>query len=222
MIILEHVNKSYQLKDERIPVLKDISLHIARGEYVSILGASGSGKTTLMNIIGCMDHLDSGEYYLDGKKIDYANPNQLAKLRNEKVGFIFQKYHLINKYTIVQNVMLPLLISGKRYLEAYENAQKMLNDVGLGHRLNHKPNELSGGQQQRASIARALVCQPAILLADEPTGALDSKTGQDILMLFKQLNENGHTIIQITHDEKVAKMAKRILYLKDGMMSEEA
>lgn len=199
-------------------VLKDVSMRVDKGEFISILGASGSGKSTLMNIIGCMDILDSGTYVIDGIHVESSNTSILATIRNEKIGFIFQKYHLIPKYSVMQNVMMPLLIRGMNRSEATESAKEILELVGLGNRGPHKPGELSGGQQQRVAIARALITKPAILLADEPTGALDSQTGKDILALFKDLNSQGNTIVQITHDIKVAKVGNRILNLVDGVL----
>ncbi|WP_252213590.1 ABC transporter ATP-binding protein [Clostridium sp. VAP41] len=218
MILLENVNKSYHMGQSSLHVLKDISMQIEKGEFVSILGASGSGKSTLMNIIGCMDTLDTGKYIIDGVLVENSDADVLATIRNEKIGFIFQKYHLIQKYSVLQNVMMPLLIRGTKRSEAKERANEILKMVGLNDRSCHKPNELSGGQQQRVAIARALITNPTILLADEPTGALDSKTGKDILTLFKELNNKGNTIIQITHDSNVAKVGDRILTLKDGVL----
>lgn len=204
--------------ENSLHVLKDVSLQVERGEFVSILGASGSGKSTLMNIIGCMDTLDTGRYTIDGISVEQSDPDVLAAIRNEKIGFIFQKYHLIPKYSVLQNVMMPLLIRGTERKNAQEKAEEILEMVGLEQRKIHKPNELSGGQQQRVAIARALITHPAVLLADEPTGALDSKTGQEILALFCDLNRQGNTIIQVTHDSNVAKVGSRILTLKDGVL----
>ena len=218
MICLEDVNKSYRMGENSLHVLKDVSLQVERGEFVSILGASGSGKSTLMNIIGCMDTLDTGRYTIDGISVEQSEPDVLAAIRNEKIGFIFQKYHLISKYSVLQNVMMPLLIRGTDRKSAQEQAEEILEMVGLEQRKIHKPNELSGGQQQRVAIARALITHPAVLLADEPTGALDSRTGQEILALFRDLNRQGNTIIQITHDSNVAKAGSRILTLKDGVL----
>lgn len=218
MICLEDVNKSYRMGENSLHVLKDVSLQVERGEFVSILGASGSGKSTLMNIIGCMDTLDTGRYTIDGISVEQSEPDVLAAIRNEKIGFIFQKYHLISKYSVLQNVMMPLLIRGTDRKSAQEKAEEILEMVGLEQRKIHKPNELSGGQQQRVAIARALITHPAVLLADEPTGALDSRTGQEILALFRDLNRQGNTIIQITHDSNVAKAGSRILTLKDGVL----
>lgn len=218
MIFLENVNKSYVAGQSSLHVLKDVSLQISKGEFVSILGASGSGKSTLMNIIGCMDILDTGTYIIDGVSVENSDADILAAIRNEKIGFIFQKYHLIPKYTVMQNVIMPLLIRGIERNIAREKANEILAMVGLEDRKHHKPNELSGGQQQRVAIARALITNPTILLADEPTGALDSKTGKEILELFKELNRKGNTIVQITHDRNVAKVSNRILTLKDGVL----
>lgn len=217
MICLEDVNKSYRMGEHSLHVLKDVSLQVKRGEFVSILGASGSGKSTLMNIIGCMDTLDSGRYTIDGIGVEQSEPDVLVAIRNEKIGFIFQRYHLIPKYSVLQNVMLPLLIRGTDRKTAQQKAEEILQMVGLEQRKAHKPNELSGGQQ-RVAIARALITRPAVLLADEPTGALDSKTGQEILALFRELNRQGNTIIQITHDSSVAKAGNRILTLRDGVL----
>ena len=219
MICLEDVNKSYRMGENSLHVLKDVSLQVERGEFVSILGASGSGKSTLMNIIGCMDTLDTGRYTIDGISVEQSDPDVLAAIRNEKIGFIFQKYHLIPKYSVLQNVMMPLLIRGTDRKSAQEKAEEILEMVGLEQRKIHKPNELSGGQQQRVAIARALITHPAVLLADEPTGALDSQTGREILDLFRALNRQGNTIIQITHDSNVAKVGNRILTLRDGVLS---
>lgn len=220
MICLEDVNKSYRMGENSLHVLKNVSLQVERGEFVSILGASGSGKSTLMNIIGCMDTLDTGRYTIDGISVEQSDPDVLAAIRNEKIGFIFQKYHLIPKYSVLQNVMMPLLIRGTDRKSAQEKAEEILEMVGLEQRKIHKPNELSGGQQQRVAIARALITHPAVLLADEPTGALDSQTGREILDLFRALNRQGNTIIQITHDSNVAKVGNRILTLKDGVLSQ--
>lgn len=206
--------------ENSLHVLKNVSLQVERGEFVSILGASGSGKSTLMNIIGCMDTLDTGRYTIDGISVEQSDPDVLAAIRNEKIGFVFQKYHLIPKYSVLQNVMMPLLIRGADRKSAQEKAEEILEMVGLEQRKIHKPNELSGGQQQRVAIARALITHPAVLLADEPTGALDSQTGREILDLFRALNRQGNTIIQITHDSNVANVGNRILTLKDGVLSQ--
>ena len=219
IVTLSEIEKSYTAGGERLYVLKRVSLTVNKGEYLAILGASGSGKSTLMNIIGCMDTSDSGQYLLDGVDVNTCNDAGLTALRNQKIGFIFQKYHLIPQYTVLQNVMLPLLIRGKTRTEAAKMVEEYIRMVGLWERISHKPNELSGGQQQRVAIARALVTAPTLLLADEPTGALDSQTGKEILALFQRLNEMGNTIIMITHDLCVAQHSKRIARLVDGVLS---
>lgn len=216
IIDMVNVNKSYSIGNESLHVLKDINFKVEQGEFVSVLGPSGSGKSTLMNIIGCMDSLDEGSYNLDGNSIEHLRDDDLALVRNEKIGFIFQKYHLIPKYSVIQNVMMPLLIRGVGRDVAFEKAKDKLKMVGLEDRIKHKPNELSGGQQQRVAVARALVSNPAILLADEPTGALDSKTSAEVLDLFKELKNQGNTIIMITHDNDVANFGDRIITIVDG------
>lgn len=221
LLQLSHINKSYQLCNEAVQVLFDINLEVNRGDFIAILGPSGSGKSTLMNIIGCMDTADSGEYYLSGEAIHEANDAQMTRIRNQHIGFIFQKYQLIPKYNVLQNTIMPLLIRGVPRKEAIELATEKLTLLGMQGRLQHKPNELSGGQQQRVSIARALVGNPAILLADEPTGALDSKTGQDVLQLFQELNDMGNTILMITHDLGVGQKAKEIIRIVDGRLHRE-
>lgn len=187
---------------------------------MAILGPSGSGKTTLMNIIGCMDVLDSGKYYLNGRAIHDTRESDLTEVRNKEIGFIFQNYQLISTYNVMQNIIMPLLIRGMGHREAKKQCSEIVELLGIAHRLDHRPNELSGGQKQRVSIARALASEPAILLADEPTGALDSTSGQEVLKLFGNLNQMGNTIVMITHDLKVAKAAKRIVRIVDGCLSE--
>lgn len=220
MITMKDINKGYMLGEERLPILKDINFSVEKGEYVAILGPSGSGKTTLMNIIGCMDVMDSGEYYLDGMAIHATNQDDLTEVRNKKIGFIFQNYQLIPTYNIMQNITMPLLMRGMTHEEAEEKCIETVRLLGLEERILHKPNELSGGQKQRVSIARALVGHPAILLADEPTGALDQTSGKDVLRLFQELNEMGNTIVMITHDLGVAQSAKRIVKIIDGRLIE--
>lgn len=221
VIRMSGIKKNYKMGDSTLTVLKGISLTVNEGEFLAILGPSGSGKSTLMNMIGCMDSFDEGEYYLSGQPIHTMNDNKLTDIRNEYIGFIFQKYHLISKYTILRNVMMPLLIRGEGAAEAEVKARERLIQLGMGERMDHKPTELSGGQQQRAAIARALVGNPKLLLADEPTGALDSATGKEVLKLFKELNEKGHTIVMITHDLNVAKSAGRIVRIVDGELFED-
>lgn len=220
IIEIKDVNKGYRLGDDIVPVLKDINFTVKKGEFVAILGPSGSGKTTLMNIIGCMDVLDSGKYYLNGRAIHDMRESDLTEVRNKEIGFIFQNYQLIPTYNVMQNIIMPLLIRGMGHREAKRQCGEIVKLLGIAHRLDHRPNELSGGQKQRVSIARALASQPAILLADEPTGALDSASGQEVLKLFDNLNQLGNTIVMITHDLKVAKVAKRIVRIVDGCLSE--
>ena len=220
MIEMRGINKGYMLGDERLPILKDVDLSVEKGEYVAILGPSGSGKTTFMNIIGCMDVMDSGEYFLDGLAIHETKEKDLTEIRNKKIGFIFQNYQLIPTYNVLQNIIMPLIMRGMKHQEAEERCMETIRLLGLDQRIEHKPNELSGGQKQRVSIARALVGQPSILLADEPTGALDQTSGKDVLRLFSELNEMGNTIVMITHDLSVAKTAKRIVRIVDGQLME--
>ena len=222
IIQMTGVNKYYQIGEEKLHALRNVSLTVDRGEFLAILGPSGSGKSTLMNIIGCMDTADSGSYLLDGSEINAMKDQQLTQVRNEKIGFIFQKYQLIPKYSVMQNICMPLLIRGRSQREAEESSAETIRLLGLGERVTHKPSELSGGQQQRVAIARALVGQPSILLADEPTGALDSTTGREVLELFIRLNELGNTIVMITHDEKVARYAHRVVRIVDGELRTQA
>jgi putative ABC transport system ATP-binding protein len=216
MINMTGICKGYQLGEEKLSILKQIDFHVDKGEYVAILGPSGSGKTTLMNLIGCMDVIDSGEYYLDQIAIHSLAEDELTEIRNQKIGFIFQNYQLISTYNVVQNIIMPLLMRGVGYKEAVESCRETIHLLGLDNRLAHKPGELSGGQKQRVSIARALVGRPAILLADEPTGALDQSSGKDVLRLFQELNDMGNTIVMITHDIQVAKSAQRVVHIIDG------
>ena len=218
IIDMKQINKGYMLGSERVPVLKDVDFQVEKGEFVAILGPSGSGKTTLMNIIGCMDVADSGEYYLDGQSIHDMAERQMGTIRNKEIGFIFQNYQLIPTYDILQNIIMPLVVRGMTTKEAEEKCFPVIEMLGIGHRLRHKPSELSGGQKQRVSIARALVGEPALLLADEPTGALDSASGKDVLALFGQLHKMGNTIVMITHDLNVAKAAGRIVHIVDGCL----
>jgi putative ABC transport system ATP-binding protein len=200
--------------------LRGVSFDIRHGEFVAIIGPSGSGKSTLMNLIGCLDSPSAGTYVCDGVDVAELDAAQRARLRLEKIGFVFQGFHLLTRMSALDNVMLPLTYAGVPPQERRERAQRALSEVGLGERSGHRPSELSGGQQQRVAIARALINRPPILLADEPTGALDSKTGEDILNLFKRLQENGHTIVLITHDPEVAARADRVLSMHDGEMKE--
>lgn len=221
IIKLGKINKSYQKGKTALHILKDIDLQVERGEFVAILGPSGSGKSTLMNIIGCMDVFDTGKYYLNGIDISKQKDKELTGIRNKEIGFIFQKYHLISTYTVLQNIVMPLLMRGMSFAEATEQCTDTIKMLGLEERLEHKPAELSGGQQQRVAIARALVGEPALLLADEPTGALDTSSGAEVLKLFNRLHNMGHTIVMITHDLEVAKSAKRIVRIIDGELHED-
>lgn len=218
IIDMRHINKGYMLGMEKVPVLNDIDFQVEKGEFVAILGPSGSGKTTLMNIIGCMDLADLGEYYLNEQPVHSLPEKQLGNIRNKEIGFIFQNYQLIPTYNIMQNIIMPLVVRGMTTKEAEEKCMPIIEMLGIDHRLLHKPSELSGGQKQRVSIARALVGEPALLLADEPTGALDSSSGKDVLDLFSRLHQLGHTIVMITHDMNVAKYAERIVHIIDGRL----
>ena len=220
VLLMRDIVKAYDLGKQKVQVLDEISLKINKGEFVAVLGPSGSGKSTLMNIIGCIDTANSGEYILGGEPIKEKSENELANIRNKEIGFIFQKFNLLPKYTAQHNVALPLLLRGVERNVAFEKAEDILIQVGLGDRIDHKPIELSGGQQQRVSIARALIGDPKILLADEPTGNLDSKSGEDIMNMFLELNKKGNTIILITHDLHVAQQAKRIIHVRDGKVYE--
>lgn len=220
IIEIKNLNKSYKREKEALHILKDICFEVTEGEFVAILGPSGSGKSTLMNIIGCMDIFDDGTYYLNGIDIAARTDKELTDIRNSEIGFVFQKYHLISTYTVLQNIIMPLLMRGMGRQEAIDACMDTVRLLGLDQRLKHKPSELSGGQQQRVAIARALVGTPTLLLADEPTGALDSTSGEEVLKLFKKLNDMGHTIVMITHDLNVAKAAKRIVRIVDGELFE--
>lgn len=220
MIKISNIKKSFIMGDEKIKALDDICLEIKKGDYISIIGPSGSGKSTLMNILGLLDVPDEGEYLLNGEDTKNLSDSELAKLRNKKIGFVFQNFNLLPKLTAWENVQVPLIYLGKNNKESKEIAYKYLEKVGLKGREKHLPKQLSGGQQQRVAIARALCCSPEIILADEPTGALDSKTGEEIKKLLRQLNEEGQTIVLITHDSNMAKEAKRIVRIADGRLSE--
>ena len=216
ILSLEHIYKTYQQGKLEVPVLKDVSLSVEEGEYVAIMGPSGSGKTTLMNLIGCLDRPTSGSYVLDGQDILSLKDRQMSDVRLHSIGFVFQSYYLLSRQSAIENVALPLLYAGVRKKERLERAQAALERVGLGDRLNFKPTQLSGGQNQRVAIARAIVNNPKLLLADEPTGALDSASGEQIMELFSRLNGEGITIVMITHDADIASHAERILRIRDG------
>jgi putative ABC transport system ATP-binding protein len=216
VIRLNKIVRNFKMGSEVIKVLKSVSLVVNRGEYVALMGPSGSGKSTLMNILGCLDTPTSGQYILNGKDVSSLSDNELAEIRNKEIGFIFQTFNLLPRATALENVVLPLIYAGLGKQERIEKALKVLNQVGLSDRINHKPNELSGGQRQRVAIARALVNQPSILLADEPTGNLDTSTSIEIMGLLHEIHQQGNTIIIVTHEEDIAQHAHRIIRLRDG------
>ncbi|WP_179945211.1 ABC transporter ATP-binding protein [Paenibacillus durus] len=221
MLHMENINKSYYMGEEELPILHDVNLTIHSGEFVSILGPSGSGKSTMMNIIGCLDVPSSGKYLLSGNDINDLDEIELAKIRNKEIGFVFQNFQLLPRMTALQNVELPLIYRGLSFSERQQRAKAILERVGLADRMKNLPNQLSGGQQQRVAIARALVTEPTILLADEPTGALDQKTGSQVMELFEELNNDGRTIVMITHDIKIARHARRVVHILDGHLTEQ-
>ena len=221
LLELKNIGKRYVIGSVEVNALLKIDLKIEKGEYVALMGPSGSGKSTLMNIVGCLDTPSSGEYFLNGKEASKMSENELAKIRNSEIGFIFQTFNLIPRSNAIDNVAMPLVYAGFKKVERLNRATQALKDVGLGDRMTHKPNELSGGQRQRVAIARALVNNPSIILADEPTGNLDSKTSIEIMMLFKEIHKKGNTIIVVTHEEEIARYAMRIVRIKDGMVESD-
>lgn len=221
LIDIRKLNKTYIMGSEKVEALKDVTLHIDKNEYVALMGPSGSGKSTLMNLLGCLDTPTSGEYWLNGTEVSTMNDGELAEVRNRQIGFVFQTFNLLPRLSALENVALPLVYAGVSREDRLNKARKVLESVGLGDRVTHKPNELSGGQRQRVAVARALVNDPAIILADEPTGNLDSKTSYEIMSLFEQIHKAGNTIILVTHENDIAMHAHRIVRMRDGLIESD-
>jgi putative ABC transport system ATP-binding protein len=222
LIQLSNISRLYKLGDQIVHALRKIDLEIYRGDYIALMGPSGSGKSTLMNIIGCLDTPTTGTYILNNKEVSRMGDDELSSIRNEEIGFIFQTFNLLPRMTAQENVALPLIYAGVSKKDRMERAAKALQDVGLADRMHHKPNELSGGQRQRVAVARALINNPSILLADEPTGNLDSKTSIEIMALFEELHKNGNTIILVTHEEDIARHARQVIRMRDGVIDSNA
>ncbi|MBK8967374.1 MAG: ABC transporter ATP-binding protein [Saprospiraceae bacterium] len=221
LISIEHLNKTYIMGAEKVEALKDVTLSINKNEYVALMGPSGSGKSTLMNLLGCLDSPSSGQYWLNGIEVSTMDDGELAEVRNKQIGFVFQTFNLLPRLSALENVALPLVYAGYSKEERLKKARVTLESVGLGDRIMHKPNELSGGQRQRVAVARALVNDPAIILADEPTGNLDTKTSYEIMTLFEQIHQAGNTVILVTHEQDIAQHAHRIVRLRDGLVESD-
>jgi len=221
LIQMEHIWKTYQMGAEELHALRDVSFQVEKGEYLAIIGPSGSGKSTLMNLIGCLDSPTKGDYWINGQLVSDMSDDELARIRNKEIGFVFQTFNLLARATALHNVELPLIYAGMRASDRHARAREALDSVELGDRIMHRPNELSGGQRQRVAIARALVNHPSILLADEPTGALDTKTSFEIMELFERLHERGNTIIMVTHEHDIAARAHRIIAIRDGRIESD-
>lgn len=221
MLEIKKITKVYKMGEVLVNALRGVSFNVDKGQFVAIMGPSGSGKSTLMHIIGCLDHPTEGSFIMDGEDISKVNDNKLAEIRNKKIGFVFQQFNLLTRTTILYNVEVPLIYAGVNSKKRKKLAEQVLENVGLSNRLKHRPNEISGGEIQRAAIARALVNNPLIILADEPTGNLDSKNGEEIMKIFNKLHQEGHTIIIVTHELEVAKYAQRIIHLHDGLIEKD-
>jgi putative ABC transport system ATP-binding protein len=221
MLEIKKITKVYKMGEVLVNALRGVSFHIDKGQFVAIMGPSGSGKSTLMHIIGCLDHPSEGSFIMDGEDISKVNDNKLAEIRNKKIGFVFQQFNLLNRVNILNNVEVPLIYAGVNSKKRKNLVKQVLENVGLSNRLKHRPNEISGGEKQRAAIARALVNNPLIILADEPTGNLDTKNGEEIMKIFHKLHQEGHTIIVVTHELEIAKYAQRIIHLRDGLIEND-
>ena len=221
MLEIKKIKKIYQMGKVKVEALRGVSFYIDKGEFVAIMGPSGSGKSTLMHIIGCLDQPTEGDFIIGGKDVSKLNDDRLAEIRNKRIGFVFQQYNLLSRTSILHNVEIPLIYAGLKSKQRRKLAMQALESVGLGDRVKHKPNEISGGEKQRAAIARALVNDPLIILADEPTGNLDTKTGEEIMKIFYKLHQQGHTLIMVTHEAEVARHARRIIHLRDGLIEKD-